>query len=52
MKIVDIIWKIIEITIINGPVPLMSVASSSKKYEKLTENASTVKISKTFVIGG
>ena len=39
MKIVDIIWKIIEITIINGPVPLMSVASSSKKYEKLTENA-------------
>jgi hypothetical protein len=41
-----------EIIIINGPVPLISVTSSRMKYEKLTEKARIVKISNTLVIGG
>jgi len=49
---VEITWKTIEITIIKGPVPLMSVTSSNMKYEKLIEKARRVNISKTFVIGG
>src|ERR1035437_1052340 len=38
-----------EIIIINGPVPLISVTSSRMKYEKLTEKARIVKISITNV---
>lgn len=38
--------------IIKGPVPLISVTNSRMKYEKLIAKARTVKISKTFVIGG
>jgi hypothetical protein len=45
-------WKRKGRIIINGPVPLISDTSSTRKYEKLIVIARIVNISKIFVIGG